>query len=50
MTMTDEEIIARARELYADDECEIDPAPVVSRSDGGAWVAAWVYVPTGDEL
>lgn len=37
-------IIQRARELYADDETEIDDDPAVSHADDGTWVAAWVWV------
>lgn len=40
--------IAKARDLYADDECEIDDAPATSAGDGGTWVAAWVWVSNDD--
>lgn len=40
----DGQIITRARELYADDETEIDDDPAVSHADDGTWVAAWVWV------
>jgi len=46
LSATDEgDTIARAREAYASDSIEIDDAPAVSRgTDGGAFVAAWVWV------
>lgn len=40
----DGQIITRARELYANDETEIDDDPAVSHADDGTWVAAWVWV------
>jgi len=33
-----------ARSLYASDELEFDDSPKVSHGDGGAFVAAWVWV------
>ncbi len=42
--MTDAAAIAAARELYADDDLEIDDNPAISHADGGVWVAAWVWV------
>jgi hypothetical protein len=36
--------IARAREMYASDDLEIDNQPQVSVADTGVWVAAWVFV------
>ncbi len=49
--MTDDEIRQRAIEQYGlGDETTIDEDAVVSRNDeGGAWVAAWVYVLTGEK-
>lgn len=41
----DPDIISKARDMYADDETEIDDNPAVSHADDGAWVAAWVWVP-----
>lgn len=45
---TRQQMIARARELYQDDDCEIDDNALLSRpeknDDEGAWVAAWVFV------
>ena len=35
---------AAAQEEYADDELQIDAGAVVSDSDEGAWVHAWVWV------
>ena len=40
-----------ARKLYADpsdDDIEIDPGAVVSESESGAFVAAWVWVSCTD--
>lgn len=42
-------VILKAQALYADDDTEIDDLPAVSVNDCGAWVAAWVWVPSGDE-
>lgn len=44
--MNDEKLIDRARELYANDDLEIDDDAVISASDDGCWVQAWVWVPT----
>lgn len=45
----DDAYIAAARQIWATDELEIDDEPVVSVSDdGGAWVAAWVWVSDED--
>jgi hypothetical protein len=36
---------AVARKLYGSDEVEIDAdAEVAAATDGGSWVAAWVYL------
>lgn len=50
--MTDEEIIAEAKELYCDDDISIDEDHEVSRGEGGAWVRAWVFVqiPENDDV
>jgi hypothetical protein len=43
--------IKMARERHvavSDNELEIDAEPVVSISDDGAWVAAWVWVRRPD--
>lgn len=40
-------IVSSAREQYAkpsNNDLEIDDKPKLSRADGGAWVAAWVWV------
>lgn len=50
-TMTkpsDEEYRTTARVQYADDNLEIDDRAIVSHSDDGAWVAAWVWVDAND--
>lgn len=36
--------IQTARAIWASDDLEIDDKPKVSPSEGGAWVAAWVWV------
>lgn len=33
-----------ARTIYSSDEIEIDDRPMISRGDGGVWVAAWVWL------
>ena len=43
--------IEKARRMYAapsDDNIEIDMEPLVSESDDGMWVQAWVYVDNYD--
>jgi hypothetical protein len=43
------EQIKAARDLYQDDDCEIDDDALQSPVDGeGVWVSAWVWVYTGD--
>jgi hypothetical protein len=43
---TDEQYRREARRLYAQPgTVEIDDEAVVSRGNGGAYVAAWVWVP-----
>lgn len=39
------EVIARAREMYADENCEIDDEPIVAPGRNGSFVSAWVWVP-----
>lgn len=53
---TEEEACAIRKQAHAayavgsDNNIEIDSdANVVSSGEGGAWVAAWVYVPLGEE-
>ncbi len=43
--MTDAELIAQARAMYARDDVEIDDDAKVSSSDLGVYVQAWVWVP-----
>lgn len=45
-----EKLITRARELYQDDDCEIDDVADISeaKEDGGTWVQAWVWVSDTD--
>jgi len=38
------DVIEAARAKYASDDLEIDDSPMISEGDGGAWVAAWVWV------
>ncbi len=42
--------VAKARELYCDDDIEIDDAsnPSVSIAEEGVWVQAWVWVGDND--
>lgn len=47
--MTDEEIIETAMDSYDKDEISFDLNPEISRGEGGAWVAAWVWVDNEDE-
>ncbi|WKL15791.1 hypothetical protein QYQ99_26285 [Comamonas testosteroni] len=37
--------IARAREIHADDQCVIDPLPLVAPAEDGTYVAAWLWIP-----
>lgn len=47
---TAEEARQRARADYATgDDVQIDDDATVSEADGGAWVAAWVWVPQDDD-
>jgi hypothetical protein len=43
-----DEIVA-AREMYADDDIQIDDDAAASRADDGVWVSAWVWVPNEEE-
>lgn len=41
----------KARELYHEEgTLEIDDDAIVSESEGGSYVAAWVWVPDEDEI
>jgi hypothetical protein len=46
-----EEYISRAKELYAEtsEDIQIDDEPVVTVTEDGAWVAAWVWVGKDEE-
>lgn len=45
----DTEEIQRARNLYGNDECEIDDDAQASRAPGeGVWVQAWVWLSEDD--
>ncbi len=37
-----------AVKFLSDDELEIDDDALVSKSDGGAWVQAWVWISRAD--
>lgn len=37
--------IERARDLYQDDELQIDDNAMVSPAGDGIWVQAWVWLP-----
>lgn len=40
-----QQLIERARDLYQNDDCEIDDNAKLSRNEeGGSWVQGWVYV------
>ena len=39
------EMIVLAREIWASENLEIDDGALISESDDGVWVAAWVWVP-----
>lgn len=41
---SDEQFIVKAREIYTNDDIEIDDEPSLSHTDNGAWVQAWVFV------
>jgi hypothetical protein len=43
--LTLDAIRKKANELYADDEVEIDEDAIVSESQGGAFIEAWLWVP-----
>lgn len=46
----DDDLIEAARDLYQDDDCEIDDFGVsTSESAKGTWVSAWVFVPNEDD-
>lgn len=47
-SQADEELIARAKELYQNDDCEVDTGALTSEADDGIWVQAWVWVPNKD--
>jgi len=48
--VTPAEIRAQARDTYHEEgTLEIDEDAIVSQSEGGCFVAAWVWVPDEDE-
>lgn len=42
------EMIERARELHGAEDREVDAEPLVSFTEGGMWLSAWVWVPDPD--
>lgn len=42
------QVIALAREMYADETCEIDDEPIVAPGTNGSFVSAWVWVPAAE--
>jgi len=44
----DPALLAKASDLYATDELEIDDVAGASEGDAGTWVQAWVWVPKPD--
>ena len=44
----DTEIIKQAVATYSSDDIQIDDSPRISHGEDGAWVQAWVWVPTTD--
>ena len=45
----DAAIIAAAREMYANDDINIDRSPELLHVEDGTWVAAWVFVPKDED-
>lgn len=43
--MEKEEILQKARHSYLSDDIEIDDDAVLSETDDGVWVQAWVWIP-----
>ena len=43
----DESLVVAARQCVEDlgDDCEFDDWAIASRTDDGAWVNAWIWVP-----
>ena len=40
----EESLVAKAREEWGSDDCEIDDSAAFSEGDNGCWVGAWVWV------
>ena len=47
-SQADAEVIAKAKELYQNDDCEIDTGALTSEADNGIWVQAWVWIPNSE--
>jgi hypothetical protein len=43
--MADSALLARAVDLHASDDIELDDEAATAEADKGTWVAAWVWVP-----
>lgn len=43
------EMVRRARDLHAGDECQIEDGALKSEAMQGTWVQAWVFVPHDDD-
>lgn len=41
--------LKKARDLYDNDNVTVEPNSVISWTDDGYWVQAWVFVPSGPE-
>lgn len=48
--MTDNKCVEVAREEYQCDDIEIENDAKVSRTAGGAWVGAWVWIKDAEDL
>lgn len=48
--ITDERYREAAKKNWCSDELEIDPEAMVSSSDSGAWVHAWVWVSSDESV
>lgn len=47
--MSAPDLIQQARDLHAGDDLQIDDDATISEAEGGAWVAAWVWVEYPEE-
>lgn len=42
------DVVDRAHDVYGSDDVNVDAEPILSVSDEGVWVSAWVWVPDED--